>query len=151
HVTTTIAQGLLNAFVGSFQRAENPDAPNFNTWIYNGKSPKGHFKTKDGRWVHQWVPNPRFILEASKGDTINLNPDLTVQRDPDRFGTGPEELVVMSYYQPLLTEAIAKFTAKEWSDAAATANVPLQLVRSPEEALSDPALIKEGCVVEVKD
>ena len=150
-IDTTIAQGVLNAFVGSFQRAENVDAPMFNTWIYNGKSPKGHFKTSDGRWIHNWVPNPRFMLEASKGDTINSSPDLTVQNDPDRFGTGPEELVVMTFYQEMLAQAAAKFTAKEWSDAAAVAGVTLQIVRSPEEALSDAAFIEEGCVVTVDD
>jgi crotonobetainyl-CoA:carnitine CoA-transferase CaiB-like acyl-CoA transferase len=150
-IDTTIAQGLMNAFVGSFQRAENVDAPMFNTWIYNGKSPKGHFKTADDRWIHNWVPNPRFMLEASKGDVINSSPDLTVQNDPDRFGTGPEELVVMTFYQEQLAEAAKKFTAAEWSDAAATAGVTLQIVRSPEEALSDPAFLEEGCVVTLDD
>jgi crotonobetainyl-CoA:carnitine CoA-transferase CaiB-like acyl-CoA transferase len=150
-IDTTLAQGILNAFVGSFQRAEKVDAPMFNTWIYNGKSPKGHFKTKDGRWIHNWVPNPRFMLEAAKGDTINATPDLTVQNDPDRFGTGPEELIVMSHYQEPMAAAAAKFTAREWSDAAATANVTVQTVRSPEEALSDPAFLEEGCVVTVDD
>lgn len=150
-IDTTLAQGILNAFVGSFQRAENVDAPMFNTWIYNGKSPKGHFKTKDGRWIHNWVPNPRFMLEAGKGDTINSTPDLSVHNDPDRFGTGPEELIVMTFYQEPMAQAAAKFTAKEWSDAAATAGVTLQIVRSPEEALSDPAFLEEGCVVTVND
>ena len=56
------------------------------------------------------MPNPRFILGSSKGDTLNASPDMTVQNDPDRFGTGPEELLVMMHYQPLLAEADRKST-----------------------------------------
>ena len=150
-VSTTLVQGILTSAIGAFQRAEKIDAPMFNTWIFGSKSPKGHFQASDGKWLHNWVPNPRFILQASKGDTIDSSPDLTVQNDPDRFGTGPEELLVMSFYQEPLAEAIAKFPAQDWSDAAEIAGVTLQIVRSPEEALADPAFLEEGCVVELDD
>ena len=86
--------------------------PGFDTWILGSRSPKGHFQGKDGKWIHNWVPNPRFILQASQGDTLNASPDLTVQNDPDRFGTGPEEILVMAHYQPILAEAVAKFPAQ---------------------------------------
>jgi crotonobetainyl-CoA:carnitine CoA-transferase CaiB-like acyl-CoA transferase len=150
-VETSLLQGALSAGCGAWQRAENPDSPLFNSWVIGSRSPKGHYKCADGRWIHNWVPNPRFIMTASEGDTINSSPDLTVQNDPDRFGMGPEELVVMSHYQPILAERVLKFTAKEWMEAAAIADATMQEVRPPEEALTDPLMLADGCVATVVD
>jgi len=150
-VETSLLQGALAGAAGVWQRAEKPDAAGFDTWILNCKSPKGHFQAKDGQWLHNWVPNPRFILQAASGDTLDASPDLSVQNDPDRFGTGPEEILVMSHYQPILAEAVAKFPVKDWVEAAATAEMTMQPVRSIEESLADKAFIEDGCVTEVKD
>lgn len=150
-VSTSLMQGALACGSGVWQRAEDIDAPGFNTWIMGSASPKGHFKCKDSKWIHNWVPNPRFILEASKGDTINATPDLTVQNDPDRFGIGPEELLVMAHYQPVLATAMAKFNASEWVKAAAVGGVTVQPCRSVEESLTDPLLLEDGCVCTVND
>jgi crotonobetainyl-CoA:carnitine CoA-transferase CaiB-like acyl-CoA transferase len=150
-VETSLLQGALSAASGAWLRAEKSEAPGFDSWILGSKSPKGHFQCKDGKWIHNWVPNPRFILGASAGDKLNSSPDLTVQKDPDRFGTGPEELLVMMHYQPLLAEAVAKFTAKEWVDAAAVAEMTMQDVRPPEAALSDPLFLADGVVTVRKD
>ncbi len=151
HVTTSLLQGAMACGSGVWQRAEDIDSPGFNTWIMGAASPKGHFKCKDGKWIHNWVPNPRFILEASKGDEINATPDLTVQNDPDRFGIGPEELLVMAHYQPILAEAFAKFNSDEWVKAAAIGNVTVQPCRSLEESLTDPLLINDKCVTTLDD
>jgi len=129
-VSASLQQGAMACGSGVWQRAENIDSPGFDTWIMNSSSPKGHFKCKDGKWIHNWVPNPRFILEASKGEEINATPDLSVQNDPDRFGIGPEELLVMAHYQPILADAMAKFTADEWVEAGAKGNVTMQPCRS---------------------
>ena len=123
----------------------------FNSWILGSRSPKGHFECSDGRWIHNWVPNPRFLLTASAGEELNATPDLKARNDPDRFGTGPEELLVMMHYQPLLAEAVHKFPARAWVEAAATAGMTIQEVRPPEEALTDPLFIKDGCVTEIVD
>lgn len=148
HVETSLLQGALCAGSFVWQRAENPDAEGFNTWIFGSKSPKGHFECADGNWIHNWVTNPRFIMTASAGDKLDSNPDLTAQEDPDRFGTAPEEVFALLHYQPVLRERVAKFTASEWVDAAATAGIPLQTVRSPEQALMDPWFLQDGCVAE---
>lgn len=150
-VETSLMQGAFAGAAGVWQRASTPEAPGFDTWILNSKSSKGHFQAKDGQWLHNWVPNPRFILQASQGDSLNASPDLTVQNDPDRFGTGPEEILVMSHYQPLLAEAVAKFPVKDWVEAAATAEMTMQPVRSIEQSLADPAFLEDGCVREVND
>jgi crotonobetainyl-CoA:carnitine CoA-transferase CaiB-like acyl-CoA transferase len=150
-VETSLMQGAFCAACGAMQKAENIDAPLFDTWVLNARAPKGHFEGSDGHWVHNWVPNPRFLITASEGDTLNSNPDLTVQNDPDRFGTGPEEFLVMSHYQPIMAERVKKFPAKDWVEAAAIAGMTIQEVRPPEEALCDPLMLKDGCVAEVND
>jgi crotonobetainyl-CoA:carnitine CoA-transferase CaiB-like acyl-CoA transferase len=150
-VETSLVQGAMASGAGLLQRMDNPEAPGFNTWILGSKAPKGHFECADGRWVHNWVPNPRFIMQATKGDTLNATPDLNVHDDPDRFGIGPEELLVMMHYQPILAEAVKRFPAKEWVQASAIAEMTMQEARSVEESLSDPLLMKDGCVVEIDD
>ncbi len=150
-VSTSLQQGAMACCSGVWQRADNIDSQGFNTWIMGSRSPKGHFKCADGKWLHNWVPNPRFILEASKGDTLNASPDLTVQNDPDRFGIGPEELLVMAHYQPILADAVGKFNCDDWVDAAATGNMTMQPCRSVEESLTDPLLMDDGCVATVND
>ncbi len=150
-VETSLLQGALACASGAWQRAEKPDAKDFDSWILGARSPKGHFQCADGRWIHNWVPNPRFILSAAAGEKLNASPDLAAKNDPDRFGTGPGELVVMLHYQPILADAVRKFPAREWVEAAAAANMTIQDVRSPEEALADPLFLADGCVAEVED
>ncbi len=150
-VSTSLQQGAMACGSGVWQRADDIDGMGFNTWIMGSRSPKGHFKCKDGKWIHNWVPNPRFILEASKGDSLNATPDLTVQNDPDRFGIGPEELLVMAHYQPILADAVAKFNADEWVKAAAVGNVTMQECRTLEDSLTDPLLLDDRCVTTVND
>ncbi len=150
-VSTSLLQGAMACGSGVWQRADDIDSQGFNTWIMGSRSPKGHFQCKDGGWVHNWVPNPRFILEASRGDEINATPDLTVQNDPDRFGIGPEELLVMAHYQPILADAFKKFSQAEWVEAGAIGNVTIQPCRSIEDSLTDPYLIDDNCVTTVND
>jgi len=150
-VSTSLQQGAMACGSGVWQRAEDIDAQGFNTWIMGSASPKGHYKCADGKWLHNWVPNPRFILEASKGDKLDASPDLTVQNDPDRFGIGPEELLVMGHYQPILADAIKKFNCDDWVKAAADGNMTMQPCRSLEESLTDPLLIADNCVATVDD
>ncbi len=150
-VETSLLRGAMAGGGAVWFRAGKPEAEGFDTWILGSKSPKGHFECSDGGWVHNWVPNPRFILTAAEGDTMNATPDLSVQNDPDRFGIGPEEILVMSHYQPILAEAIKKFPTSDWVDAAAVAGVTMQPVRSVEESLADPHFLNDGCVVEIED
>jgi crotonobetainyl-CoA:carnitine CoA-transferase CaiB-like acyl-CoA transferase len=151
HVTTSLLQGALACAGGVWQRAENTEAPMFDSWILGSRSPKGHFQCKDGRWIQNWVPNPRFLLSASAGESLSATPELKAKNDPDRFGTAPGELLVMLHYQPQLAEAARRFTSDEWVKAAADAGMTIQAVRSPEEALADPLFLADGCVTEVED
>jgi crotonobetainyl-CoA:carnitine CoA-transferase CaiB-like acyl-CoA transferase len=117
------------------------------------RAPKGLFQCADGRWVLHWPMVPPFVLGSSEGDTLGI-PDaatLAARNDPARIGTGEDDLVVLIYYYPLLAEAFRKFPSDQWVRVAAEADVALQMVRSPEEALADPLLLADGCVARVED
>ena len=75
--------------------------------------------------------------------------DVKMKDDPDRVSPDPENLVVLAHYHPLMAEAAAKFPSTDWTRVAAEAGVPLQPVRTPEEALADESLISEGAIVTV--
>jgi len=47
---------------------------------------------------------------------------------------------VLAHYFPLMTAAVRRFPSDEWTTIGARAGVPLQPVRTAEEALVDPAL-----------
>ncbi|MGJ8670258.1 MAG: CaiB/BaiF CoA transferase family protein [Oceanococcus sp.] len=150
-VETSLLQGAMQGGGWAWMRGEKVDFPGFDSWILGSKSPKGHYQAADGKWIHNWVPNPRFIIQASEGDELNANPDLKAQNDPDRFGTGPEELFVLTEYQEQLMERVKKFPAQQWVDAAAKGQMTMQTIRSTEESLADPLFLKDGCVAEVND
>jgi crotonobetainyl-CoA:carnitine CoA-transferase CaiB-like acyl-CoA transferase len=57
----------------------------------------------------------------------------------------------MGHYHPILAERVKKFPAQEWVDAAAVAEMTMQPVRPPEEALTDPLMLADGCVAEIND
>ena len=53
-------------------------------------------------------------------------------------------MIVLAHYFPEMAEAVTRFPSDEWVRVAREAGVPLQPVRTPEEALADQALIAEG-------
>ena len=152
-VETSLFQGALGATIGGWQRVDKPDAPLYQTWIFDGRAPiLGIFQCADGRWVHNWVANPRFLLAASEGDELRMpEAGATHRDDPDRIGTSPENLVVVYHYWPLLVEALAKFPSDQWVKLAAEFGSPLQTVRRPAEALGDPLWLADGMVTEIVD
>ena len=150
-VETSLLQGALAAGVMSFGTADHLDAEHFLTWVSDRRAPKGLFECKDGRWIHCWPPNPRFILSAGEGETLDATPDLTVRKDPDRIGLGPEEIFVLDHYWQPMADTVKKFTADEWTEAGATAQVCIQKIRSPEEGLTDPLLLADRVITEIDD
>ena len=151
-VETSLLQGVLVSTAGAWQRAEDPHADGFMSWIFDPRGSKGHFQCSDGTWVQNWVPNPAFALDVSRGDTLNVDDTINKpSEDPSRIGPDYSELVVLAHYHPEMKAAYARFPAAEWVAAGAQAGVPLQPVRSPEAALADAALIDEGIVTTVVD
>jgi crotonobetainyl-CoA:carnitine CoA-transferase CaiB-like acyl-CoA transferase len=60
-------------------------------------------------------------------------------------------MIVLHAFDSQLREAIARFPSDEWYRIAGEVGVPLQVLRSPEEALLDDLLLADGCVAEVTD
>ncbi len=152
HVQTSLLQGALVTTVYPWQRAERPDSENYQSWLIDPRAPKGFFRCADGRWIHQWNPLPSFMLGVSQGDQLSITEEVTDPRRASvRIGMHPEEMVLLHEYIPQMATAAARFSSVEWAHVAAEVGVPLQPVRSPEEALDDPLLLADGCVTEVDD
>jgi crotonobetainyl-CoA:carnitine CoA-transferase CaiB-like acyl-CoA transferase len=150
HIETSLLQAALALTTGKWQKAENFRATGYPTWIYDERASKGFFMCSDGRWIEIWVPNPRFVLSSAAGDTLELRRKLESTRDDDaRIPPDPENLIVLAHYWPAMKEAIERFPSDDWVRVAAEAGVPLQLVRTPEEALDDPALLAESAVIDL--
>ena len=155
-VSTSHLQGVLATTIGPWQRTERYRSENYQSWLIDPRAPKAIYKASDGRWVHQWVILPTFVLGVSQGDRLELpSPDSQWQvarpRDTHlRIGMAEENMVILHEFDPQLRAAIAKFPSDEWVRIAAEVGVPLQIIRSPEEALLDELLVADGCVVEVE-
>jgi len=153
HVDTSLLRGALAAAGPNWQRAEHPEAEGYWMWVADRRAPEGLFECADGRWVHFWTIRPTLVLEAAEADELVIDG----QKDDMRAGHGVRigmdagDLVVLYYYHELLREAFGKFPSGQWVAFGAARNLGIALVRSPEEAFSDPALLKQGCVVEVTD
>ncbi|MFS1523144.1 CaiB/BaiF CoA transferase family protein [Microbulbifer sp. 2304DJ12-6] len=150
-VETSLMQGALTAGTLAYSYGEFPDAPHFSTWINDSRSPRGNFECADGRWIINWVPNPRFVLGASRGSALDPAPDMSSRNDPDRIMPAMDDMLVLDHYYPQLVEAFKKFTADEWVAAGEVAGQCIQKIRSPEEALSDELFLQDGCVAKIDD
>ena len=151
-VRTSLLQGALAAVALNWQRVEDPDAPVFWMWPIDGRSIEGLYECGDGRWVHHWTVRPKWVFaaaEAARPQEARL--DTAYRDDPDRIGMDAEGLVTGTVLHPLLAEAFARFPSADWVDAGAEAGIGVALVRSPREALADPAFLADGCVAEVDD
>ena len=150
HVETSLLQAALSLTAPHWQRAEHSDATGYRTWIYDSRAPKGFFLCSDGRWIENWGPHPQFALSCADGDTLEFRHDSTRARGrPTRIPPDPENIVVLAHYHDGMKAAFAGFPSDEWVAVAQQAGIPLQPVRTPEEALLDPALAVEDAVVDV--
>ncbi|HVX09154.1 CoA transferase [Humibacter sp.] len=150
HVHTSLLQGALATTFCAWQRVERADRAGFNSWIFDPRAPKGFYRGADGKWTHHWVPLPSFILRAAELESLDADAKLPAPRDaPMRISPGADDMVVLHAYHQQMSDAVAKFPAADWAKLAARVGVPVQEVRSPEDALRDPLLLEDGCVVEV--
>ena len=91
-------------------------------------------------------------MSVSEGDKIEITEETTGPKQAAlRISTAPEDMVLLHTYNQMMAERVIKFTADEWTEIAAKVGVPVQKVRSPEEALADQFLVDDGCVTEVDD
>lgn len=124
------------------------------SWMHMKGAPRGLFECKDGRWVHQWALKPLTVIQAAEYDSLDEAPAPQFGKrrtDPNRIGMEPSAIIEVFHWFPLMQAAFKKFTADEWAAWGARVLEGCQVVRSPEEALQDPALEVDGCVVTVED
>ncbi|MDA8048157.1 MAG: CoA transferase, partial [Actinomycetota bacterium] len=149
-VSTSLLQGVLATTIAPWQRTERYRSENYQSWLIDPRASKAIYRAADGRWVHQWVMLPTFVLGVSQGDRLELpGPDSPWQvaqpRDMHlRIGMAAENMVILHEFDSQLRSAIAKFPSEDWARMAADLGVPLQIVRSPEDALVDPLLVADG-------
>jgi crotonobetainyl-CoA:carnitine CoA-transferase CaiB-like acyl-CoA transferase len=150
-VSASLLHGVLATTVGAWQKVENAEAPKFQTWVIDPRAPKGFFRASDGRWTHHWVPLPEFILNAAASG-MQATPEVASPKDASlRVSPMAEDMIIMHTFNEMLVDSVSQYPAAEWTRLAGEIGVPVQTVRSPEEALLDPLLVADGCVVEVED
>src|SRR5205814_2610512 len=150
-VQTSLLQGVLATTTGAWTRVERPAVPGFRTSISDPRAPKGFFRCADGRWVHQWTPNPGFVLGVAAGDSLQLPEDGPRGIASSRIGLGPDALPKLQESIDRMAAAFARFSSDEWMEIAIEGDVSIQRVRSPEEALADELMLADGGVVELDD
>jgi crotonobetainyl-CoA:carnitine CoA-transferase CaiB-like acyl-CoA transferase len=151
-VTTSLLQGALLNGTFTWQRVAHPDRPGYRMWVTDPRVPHGFFRTNDDRWVHNWTPQPGFVLNAIHDGKLEPNVSgRSLKFDGSRVGMDPSELLVLRELTPAMQDAFGQFSSHEWVAAAAEAGVSIQPIRSTEEAFADPLFLEDGCVVEVKD
>lgn len=150
HVQASLLHGVLATTIAGWQKVDHPDIAGFQSWVVDPRAPKGFFRSSDGRWVHHWVPLPEFIINAAAN---GMDPAGLVgpRQASMRVGSKVEDMVILHAYQQQMADAVARYSAEQWTSLAAQVGVPVQTVRSPEEALLDPLLVADGCVTEVDD
>jgi crotonobetainyl-CoA:carnitine CoA-transferase CaiB-like acyl-CoA transferase len=150
-VETSLLQGALAAVSMAWQRVENPDAPLYWMWPADSRAIDGLFQCADGRWVHHWMLRPSWVKAAAAGESLRV-PELegAYRDDPDRIGMEPADLLVGAFLYPDLVEAFRRFPSDEWVRVGEQSGMGVSLVRTPAEALADPAYLADGCVVEVE-
>ena len=144
-VATSLLQGALINGVFTWQRVERPDRPGYRMWVTDPRVPHGFFRTADDRWIHNWAPQPSFLLSAVARERLDDRREMT------RTGIDPSEIVVLHELYPGMVAAASCLTGVEWEAEGARLRVPVQVVRSPEEALMERRYLDDGCVVEVDD
>ncbi len=95
-VSTSLFQGVLATTLSAWQRVEHADTPNYQSWISDPRVPKGVFRCADGRWIHQWVPLPDFVISAAEGDRVQRTEKTTRPRDATtRIGMDVNEMLLL--------------------------------------------------------
>jgi crotonobetainyl-CoA:carnitine CoA-transferase CaiB-like acyl-CoA transferase len=152
HVRTSLLYGTLAAVALNWQRVEHGDAPLYWMWPLDARAIEGLYECADGRWVHHWTVRPKWVFAAAEADRPQeAKLDTAYRNDPDRIGMDADGMVEGTVLHPLLVDAFKKFSSSDWLEAASEAGIGMALVRSPAEALADPAFVADGCVVELDD
>lgn len=150
-VDASLLDGVMLTTAGAWVQVDRPETEDFLTWIPDPRCPRGFFRGSDGRWLHNWVPLPEFVINADEAGMQPLPSVPSPKRASYRVSPAPHDMVVLFHFHEQMRETIARHPVADWVRVAAQVGTPLQPVRSPEEALLDPLLVADGCVVDVPD
>ena len=146
HVETSMLQSTIASSGSGWQRPDNLDAKGYQFPVIDKRQTWGIVEAKDG-WMCTWASMPEWFAAAGEGDTLKVP---SADELAFRLGGLPSiEARLKSLAETMPT--FQKFTVEEWVNIAAESGaVSCQPVRSPEQALCDPALLNEGTVVELE-
>ena len=145
-VETSLLQGVIQSSCASWQRPENIDAPGYTFGVADRRQTWGIVRAKDG-FMCTWASPPEWFEAVGAGDELKI-PEVDTVNRAGGMKSVPERLADLERIAPIF----AKFNVEEWVGVAAqSGTVTCQAVRTPEEALCDPALVAEGSVAVVDD
>ena len=153
-VETSLLQGVMMAYVSTWQRVTDPLQPGYRLPYFDRRNPKGIFQTGDGQWIHQMGVDDQFLRAAA---AVGGDPDL-----PPRARRGAQDGGELPPYEEILerlareyaitVEAVKKLPRDMWVDILARGQRAGQPILSPEEALlGHPEWVAEGSIAEVDD
>jgi crotonobetainyl-CoA:carnitine CoA-transferase CaiB-like acyl-CoA transferase len=146
-VETSLYQAVLGMNCAGWQRPEKDDIPGYSHDVHERRQTWGLVSARDG-FMCRWVSPPQWFTIAGADNML---------RDPGPNAVDRREGSMMSIEKRLerLEQAapiFRKFTVAQWCKVAAdNGDISCQPVRTPEQALSDPALLNDTAVVEVED
>jgi crotonobetainyl-CoA:carnitine CoA-transferase CaiB-like acyl-CoA transferase len=145
-VETSMLQAVIMMNCAGWQRPENSNIPGYSYDVQDRRQTWGIVKAADG-YMCMWVSPPTWFAAAGAGETLQM-PDPSMRNMRTAMMPIEQRIKLLSDTAPIFR----KFKIDEWVRLAAEdGNVSCQPVRTPEQALCDPALIAEGSVIEVED
>ena len=146
-VEISMLQAIIASNGSGWQRPANTRIPGYSFDVQDRRQTWGLVTAKDG-FMCMWVSPPQWFIAAGAGDTLVIPGADAFDRREGAMMTIEKRLERLAQADPIFR----KFTVDEWVRIAAEdGNISCQPVRTPEEALCDPALVSEGSVVEVED
>jgi crotonobetainyl-CoA:carnitine CoA-transferase CaiB-like acyl-CoA transferase len=145
-VETSLLQAIILSSCTSWQRPEHIDAPGYTFGVADRRQTWGIVRAKDG-FMCTWASPPEWFEAVGAGDELRI-PDGDEVNRAGGMASVEERLQALERIAPIF----AKFTVDEWVRIAAESGaVTCQPVRTPEQALCDPALLAEGAVAVLDD
>jgi len=145
-VETSMLQGVILSSCASWQRPEHIDAPGYTFGVSDRRQTWGIVKAKDG-FMCTWASPPEWFEAVGAGDELRI-PDRDEVNRAGGMTSVEERMRSLERIAPIFE----KFTVDEWVRIAAESGaVTCQPVRTPEQALLDPALVAEGSVAVIDD
>ena len=152
-VETSLLQGVLATTSRRWQRVEHVETENFHTWISDPRAPKGLFQCADGRWIHQWVPLPDFVLSAADGDRVRRTATTTRARDAPDAHRHRRRRDAAAAPLPAADGRRASPSSRRNVDRARRRGRACRSSRCarPRRRCTTPRSLADGCVIEVDD